>query len=60
MDLKEFIYWLEDETKELVKLINENEILDNDRLEEMLSNLESIEKIRNNMMKIIDKEINKN
>lgn len=60
MNIKEYILWLEDETKEIKKLINENEKLNIEQLEEIQCNLEDIKRIEKELSEIIEKEINKN
>lgn len=60
MNIKEYILWLEDETKEIKKLINENEKLNIEQLEEIQCNLENIKRIEKELSEIIEKEINKN
>lgn len=60
MNIKEYILWLEDETREIKKLINENEQLNIEQLEEIQCNLENIKRIEKELSEIIEKEINKN
>lgn len=60
MNIKEYILWLEDETKEIKKLINENGKLNIEQLEEIQCNLENIKRIEKELSEIIKKEINKN
>lgn len=60
MNIKEYILWLEDETREIKKLINENEKLNIEQLEEIQCNLENIKRIEQELSEIIEKEINKN
>lgn len=60
MNIKEYILWLEDETREIKKLINENEKLNVEQLEEIQCNLENIKRIEKELSEIIEKEINKN
>lgn len=60
MNIKEYILWLEDETKEIKKLINENEKLNIEQLEEIQCNLEDIKRIEKELSEIIEKEINEN
>lgn len=60
MNIKDYILWLEDETKEIKKLINENEKLNVEQLEEIQCNLENIKRIEKNLSEIIEKKINEN
>ena len=60
MNIKEYILWLEDETKEIKKLIKDNEKLNIEQLEEIQYNLENIKRIEKELSEIIKKEINKN
>lgn len=60
MNIKEYILWLEDETREIKKLINENEKLNIEQLEEIQCNLENIKRIEKELSEIIEKEINEN
>lgn len=60
MNIKEYILWLEDETKEIKKLIKDNEKLKTEQLEEIQYNLENIKRIEKELSEIIKKEINKN
>lgn len=60
MNIKDYILWLEDETKEIKKLINENEKLNVEQLEEIQCNLENIKRIEKELSEIIEKKINEN
>lgn len=60
MNIKEYILWLEDETREIKKLINENEKLNIEQLEEIQCNLENIKRIEKELSEIIEKKINEN
>lgn len=56
MNIKDYILWLEDETKEIKKLINENEKLNVEQLEEIQCNLENIKRIEKELSEIIEKK----